>query len=242
MDAPQFYIPQRALAVFAHCDDIDFGCSGTIARWVEGGAHVTYCIVTDSGAGSNDPQADLSALVEVRQAEQRASARAVGVEDVRFFEGYRDGYLEPTLSLRREIARLIRQTRPNIVMTFDPELIITENYINHPDHHAVALATTHAVFPSAGTRPIFPELLAEGLEPHNVNDVYFVLSHRNNLVVDISAVMDKKLDALRCHATQISEPTLTFVQEWNANDGKEQGYAYAETFRVVHLQDAPTPE
>lgn len=242
MDAPQFYVPQRALAVFAHCDDIDFGSSGIIARWVEGGAQVTYCIVTDSGAGSNDPNADLSALVSLRQAEQRASAKVVGVEDVRFLAGYHDGYLEPTLALRKDITRIIRQTRPNIVLTFDPELILTDNYVNHPDHHAVALATTHAVFPSAGTRPIFPELLAEGLEPHNVNDVYFVLSHRNNLVVDISAVMDKKLNALRCHASQIAEPVLEMVKEWNANDGKEQGYAYAETYRVAHLNDLPPSE
>ncbi|MEM6528701.1 MAG: PIG-L deacetylase family protein [Chloroflexota bacterium] len=230
-----FYIPQRALVVAAHADDIEFGASGTVARWTDAGAHVTYCIVTDSGAGNNEPGADLEQLKKTRIEEQRASAHEVGVEDVIFLQGYRDGILEPTMALRKDITRVIRQVQPNVVMTFDPETVIAGNrdYINHPDHRAVAQAALYAVFPSAGARPIFMELLDEGLEPHEVDRMYFFLSHDPDTYVDISTTIKRKASALRCHPSQFDERVVEMVMGWNAEAGEAVGVGHAEVFRTL---------
>lgn len=228
------YFPQRALVSVAHADDIEFGMSGTIARWTEAGAHVTYVIITDNSSGSNEPDADLNALIETRKQEQTASAAAVGVSDVRFL-GYQDGVLEPTMALRRELTRIIREVRPDVVMTGDPTMIFTADhgYINHPDHRAAAEATLYAVFPSAETRPVFPELLAEGLEPHKVARVYLTFSMKPNHYEDISSTIERKKEALRCHKSQVGEDAIEMVEQWGAETGKEIGAAYAESFTVI---------
>ncbi len=158
--------------------------------------------MTDGGAGSNEPGADLAALVQQRKAEQLAAAEVIGVHDVRFL-GYPDGVLQPTLELRRDLTRLIRQVRPERVVCQDPTTVLLDSYINHPDHRAAGEATLYAVFPSAGTRPVFPELLAEGLEPHQVKELYLTLTTRPNAHVDISATMDRKIKALLCHRSQV---------------------------------------
>ena len=239
-----FYVPARALAVFAHCDDIEFGVCGTLARWAAAGTHITYAVVTDSSAGSNEPDTDLDQLRETRKREQIAAAETVGVQDVRFFEGYKDGTLEPTMALRKQITRLIREVRPDVVLTFDPETVIAadRDYINHPDHRAVAEATLYAVFPSAGSRPIFPDLLAEGLEPHDVQRLYMTLTNTPDLYVDISPTIDKKADALRCHASQYGEDIVQMVLGWNQEAGQQVSVKYAETFRSPKLQDRPPNE
>ncbi len=235
------YVPGRALIIAAHCDDIEFGIAGTVAKWTAAGSHVTYCIVTDSGSGDNTPDADLDALRETRKAEQRASAKVVGVDDVIFLD-HPDGTLEPTIALRRELTRLIRQLRPNAVATFDPETIIPDGraYINHPDHRATGLAAAYAIFPSAGSRPIFPELLQEGYEPHNVDRAYFTLSNKTNHTVDITDHIDQKADALRCHRSQFGENVIEMVKQWNRETGKQLGTGYAESFRVLIFKDEDT--
>lgn len=234
-----FYAPERVLVVAAHCDDIEFGISGTVARWTAAGTAVTYCIVTDSSSGSNDPKTDLKQLVARRMAEQIASAAEVGVTDVRFLEKYQDGILEPTMELRKDLTRVIRQVRPNIVVTFDPETIIARDgyYINHPDHRATAIATLYAVFPSAGSRPIFPDLLDEGLEPHEVNKMYLVLTADPTLYVDITDTIERKLNALRCHQSQLGEDVVQRVKEWSAEAGQKFSVGYAESFRVLMLKE-----
>ncbi len=242
-DQPQdqtFYVPERALVIAAHADDIEFAAAGTVARWADAGAQVTYCIVTDNGAGSNDPNTNLEELVHRREREQRAAAEVVGVHDVRFL-GYRDGVLEPTMQLRRDLTLLIREIRPQVVMTFDPSVLMaqSENYVNHPDHVATGTATLYAVFPSAGARPIFPELLAEGYEPHNVARLYLFLTERPNLFVDISDVHARKIEALRCHASQLDDAALEMVSKWDAEAGKQAGYACAEVFRVMNFERGP---
>ena len=148
IDHNQFYAPSRVLIIVAHADDIEFGIAGTVARWTDAGTQVTYCIVTDSSSGSNDPTVDRDALAVLRQQEQMAAAAAVGVTDVRFL-GYRDGTLTPTLDLRRDLTRVVRDVRPQVVVTFDPRTIYTRDltYINHPDHRAVREAANYAVFP-----------------------------------------------------------------------------------------------
>jgi LmbE family N-acetylglucosaminyl deacetylase len=236
--APTF---PRVLVIAAHPDDIEFGAAGTIARWTDEGAAVTFCIVTDGAAGSNEPGADLKALSLTRQDEQRAAAAVLGVQEV-IFLGYPDGTLQPTLELRRDLTRLIRQIRPDCVMIQDPTVFFAGDfYINHPDHRAAGEAALYAVFPSAGTRPIFPELLAEGYEPFDVPQLWMMFANHAEMVVDISTVLDRKIEALLCHKSQVGPEVGEMVRGWARDDGKAHGYAGAETFRVMRLKrDAAT--
>ena len=234
------HTPLRVLVIVAHPDDIEFGAAGSIARWTDEGAQVTFCIVTDGAAGSNDPNITPEDLARIRREEQMAAAAVVGVHDVRFL-GYRDGILQPTLELRRELTRLIREIRPQRVLCFDPTQVFVQvpgfgDYINHPDHRATAEAAVYAVFPSAETRPIFPELLDEGLEPYHVPEVWFMLTtHEPNEFVDITATQERKMEALRCHQSQIKGQDLEFVRKWDAEAGKAAGYVYAESFWVMRF-------
>ena len=231
-----FYVPERVVVFAAHCDDIEVGSGGTIARWSAEGSEITYVLVTDGGSGSNTPGEDLDQLVRTRIEEQRCAAEILGVERIKFL-GYPDGTLQPTLELRKELTRIIRAVRPNVVLTFDPEMLFfTErDYINHPDHRAVGIASTHATFPSAGSRPIFPELLDEGLEPHNPEFLYLQFTNTPTEVVDISTTIEKKRAALRCHRSQLDDRFVETVVGWAARDARDQRYDYAEKFRVVRV-------
>ncbi|GAB4196684.1 MAG: PIG-L family deacetylase [Roseiflexaceae bacterium] len=227
--------PLRILAVFAHPDDSEFTIGGSAARWADEGAEVIYCIVTNGAAGSNDPQQDLAELVRIREHEQRCAAQVLGVKEVLFL-GYADGTLQPTIELRRELTRIIRQLRPDRVVCSDPTAVFYgDDYINHPDHRAAAEAALYAVFPSAVTRPIFPELLAEGYEPHQVKEVYISGSAQPNLYVDISTTLDRKIEALRCHKSQVDPGDGQWVRDWAAETGKTGEMPYAEAYRVMYL-------
>lgn len=226
---------QRILVIAAHPDDIEFGLAGSVARWVDEGHEVIFCLVTDGAAGSNEPGADLRLLAERRREEQIAAAAILGVRDVRFL-GYQDGTLQPTLELRRELTRLIRATRPFRVVCQDPTMLFWQNdYINHPDHRAAGEAAVYAVFPSAETRPIFPELLSEGFEPHKVAELYLSFSPEPNTFVDISATIDRKIAALLCHRSQVGPEAEQWVRQWDAEAGKAADIPYAETFRVMRF-------
>jgi LmbE family N-acetylglucosaminyl deacetylase len=239
--------PLRVLGVFAHPDDPEFSMGGSAAVWADAGAEVYYCIVTDGSAGSNDPNQDLAALVATRQEEQRAAAAACGVKDV-FFLGHKDGTLEPTIALRRDLTRLIRQLRPDRVVCGDPTAFFYgDEYINHADHRAAAEAAVTAVFPSAVSRPIFPELLAEGLEPHQVRELYITHDEGQHVVhVDISAGLERKIEALRCHKSQLEVGDGQWLRDWAAETGKAVGVPFAEAFRVMRLVrddgGAPKPD
>jgi LmbE family N-acetylglucosaminyl deacetylase len=228
--------PLRILGVFAHPDDSEFTCGGSAAVWAEGGAEITYVIVTNGAAGSNEPNQDLAELVRIREAEQRAACAVLGVREV-IFLGYPDGTLQPTIELRRELTRIIRKLKPDRVVAGDPSAMFFGNdYINHPDHRASDEATLYAIFPSAVTRPIFPELLAEGLEPHQVKEVYLASDAAHvNTYIDISSTLERKIDALRCHKSQIDPGDGQWVREWAAETGKARELAYAEAFRVMKL-------
>ncbi|MBL8155965.1 MAG: PIG-L family deacetylase [Anaerolineae bacterium] len=237
--APTF---PRVLVIAAHPDDIEFGAAGTIACWTDEGAVVTFCIVTDGAAGSNEPGVDLKALSLTRQDEQRAAAAVLGVQDV-IFLGYPDGTLQPTLELRRDLTRLIRQIRPDCVMIQDPTVFFAGDfYINHPDHRAAGEAALYAVFPSAGTRPIFPELLAEGYEPFDVPELWLMFANQAEKVVEISAALDRKVEALLCHKSQVGPEVGEMIREWARDDGKAHGYAAAESFRVMRLKRDPATD
>ena len=232
--------PIRILVISPHHDDIEFGPAGTIACWIDQGAEVTYCLVTDGGAGSNDPSIDRETLVALRKKEQLAAAEQVGVSDVRFLD-YPDGVLQPSLELRRDLTRLIREIRPERVLISDPTLVVARNsYINHPDHRAAAESAMHAIFPSAETRPIFPELLAEGYEPHKVSDVFVFFPGEPSHWVDTTAGVDRKLAALACHGSQVAPERLPEIREGEAETGRRFGVDYAELFRVIQLRPIPT--
>jgi LmbE family N-acetylglucosaminyl deacetylase len=218
--------PERALVVTAHPDDVDFGAAGTIATLTKAGTTVTYCIVTD-----------LTKLAEVRQEEQRAAAAEVGVHDVRFL-GYPDGRLEVSMALRRDIARVIRSVRPQRVISQSPERNWDRVRASHPDHLAAGEAALDAVYPDARNPFAHPELLAEGLEPHSVDEVWLMAAPKADRAVDITDSIDRKIAALLCHHTQIDDGDriAELIRNWGERTAKEQGLAagrLAEAFRVV---------
>ncbi|MBC8160553.1 MAG: PIG-L family deacetylase [Roseiflexaceae bacterium] len=231
--------PMRILCVYAHPDDPEFSIGGSVARWADEGALLTYVIITDGAAGSNQPGQDLRELAETRAQEQRAAAAVLGVQDVQFL-GYADGTLESTIELRRTLTRIIRQLRPDRVVCGDPTAVFYgDGYINHPDHRAAAEATVYAVFPSAVTRPIFPDLLTEGYEPHQVRELYISSAMQSDTYIDISATLERKIEALRQHKSQVDPGDGQWVRDWAAETGKAADLPAAEAFRVMKLVQAP---
>lgn len=234
------------LVIAAHADDIEFGCAGSVARWVAEGERVVYCVVTDGAAGSNAPEQKRPQLLATRRAEQIAAADVVGVRDVVFLNEP-DGQLQATLALRRELTRIIRRWRPRRVVLPDPTTVLVHwgdegdedgpgwDYINHPDHRAVGEAGLYAIFPSAETRPIFPELLAEGLEPHHVDEVYLVSFQQDNHAVDITPYLEQKIAALLCHRSQVGAEVAEMIRAGAMRIGQKYGLAAAETFRVLRF-------
>jgi LmbE family N-acetylglucosaminyl deacetylase len=240
MGKEQEYIPRRVLSIHAHPDDQEFTVGGTLAKWAAAGCEVISVTITSGDAGCNDPEKDGAykpALAEIREAEQTAANQVLGIQTSIFLR-YPDGELEPTLALRKELARLIRQHKPDVVVTGDPQgVFYGSGYINHPDHRAAAQSALYATFPSAGTRLIFTDLLEAGYEPHNVRRVYIHGSEKPDTRVDIGATMDKKIAALKKHVSQVGEweEMEKVVREWAAEDGKEHGLDYAESYKVMIL-------
>jgi LmbE family N-acetylglucosaminyl deacetylase len=195
----------RILIITAHPDDVDFAAAGTVARWTDAGIEVIYCLVTDGDAGGQDedfPRAEMPAL---RRAEQIAAAKCVGVHDVRFL-GYPDGRVEATLDLRRDLARVIRQVRPDRVVCPSPERNYARIGISHPDHRAVGSAALDAVYPDARNPFAFPELRErEGLAPWKVREVWIAGSPSPTHFVDVTATFGRKVAALRAHESQIGQ-------------------------------------
>jgi LmbE family N-acetylglucosaminyl deacetylase len=239
-----FYVPETAMFIFAHPDDIEFGVAGTAARWSAAGSKVLYVIVTDGNVGSHQDGMTPQRLAEIRRAESIAAAGVVGATCI--FLGYHDGFVQPTLELRKDLVRLIRRHKPNVVVTFDPtNLFPTDYYLNHPDHRATGQAAIDAVFPAAEMTMLYPDLAAEGLVGHKVNYVYITFSAKVNYYVDISETIDLKIEALRKHASQIEgwDPGDQ-LRNWAADNGKQVGYKYAETYWRVTLKDpneSPAP-
>ncbi|MFC7330135.1 PIG-L deacetylase family protein [Marinactinospora rubrisoli] len=195
----------RALVVAAHPDDIDFACAGTVAAWTDTGVEVTYLLTTDGDAGGDDRDGDGADMALRRQAEQRAAAAEVGVADVRFL-GYPDGRLTPSLELRRDITRVIRQVRPQLVVLPSPERNWERIAVSHPDHLATGEAALSAVYPDARNPHAHPELLTEeGLAAWTVREVWLVGSPAPNHWHDVTATLDRKFAALARHASQIDD-------------------------------------
>ncbi|MFZ0547422.1 MAG: PIG-L deacetylase family protein [Candidatus Promineifilaceae bacterium] len=233
------YIPPRSMFIFAHPDDIEFSAGGTAALWAKEGGEVIYVMVTDGNVGSHEEDMTEERLIQTRREEQQAAADVAGVKECVFL-GYHDGLVEATLALRQELVRLIRKHKPNVVVCTDPTAVfVSDDYINHPDHRAVAKAAIEAVFPASEMHLLYPEMEAEGLTPHKANYVYVTHSgSAANYFVDVTEVMDIRLEALKQHKSQFGEWDPTeMVQRWNSETGKKVGFKYAEAYRRITLKE-----
>jgi LmbE family N-acetylglucosaminyl deacetylase len=189
----------------AHPDDVEFMCGGLVSRWARQGVELHYCLLTDGNGGSRDPGASAEALAQLRRAEQRAAGAGFGVASYHFL-GLPDGRLTPSIELRLEIARVIRSVRPDTVITSDPRFYYNEWYANHPDHRAAGEAALAAIMPFANTLLAAPELLAAGLEPHDVHEIYLASPDRPTLFVPLEAQdLERKVEAMRAHASQVAQ-------------------------------------
>jgi LmbE family N-acetylglucosaminyl deacetylase len=230
---------QRVLVISAHPDDVDFTAAGTIALWTGAGIEVTYCIVTDGDAGGHDESVPRSGIAPLRRAEQTAAAKHVGVHDLRFL-GYPDGRVEATLALRRDLARVIRQVRPDRLLCPSPERNYARLGASHPDHRAVGSAALDAVYPDARNPFAFPDLLAdEGLKPWTVREVWLPGGPTPGHYVDITGTFPRKIAALRAHESQTGhmEGLEDFLRGWLTRAAAQGGLPegrLAEAFQVLN--------
>jgi LmbE family N-acetylglucosaminyl deacetylase len=234
------YIPQIAMSIVAHPDDQDFSVAGTLAKWVKAGCRVISVLITSGDSGSNDVAKDAAhkpVLAKLREAEQQAANAVLGIAETVFLR-YPDGELVASLELRKDLTRLIRTYKPDVVVSGDPSSWFYGNeYINHPDHRAAAEAALYAVFPSAGTRLIFTDLLEAGYEPHNVKRLYIHGAEKSDTWVDISETIDIKIEALKKHVSQSDTHEVEkWMPEWAKEEGREKGLDFAESYRVMILQ------
>jgi LmbE family N-acetylglucosaminyl deacetylase len=227
---------KRALVVVAHPDDVDFGTAGTIAYLTNRGVDVSYCLVTSGDAGGDDSTDTREERMAVRETEQTAAAKEVGVTNLTFLH-WPDGRVETTMALRREIARVIRTVRPELVITQNPERNYERIFSSHPDHMATGEATLRAVYPDARNPHAFPELVREGFEPHTVSQVW-IGGAAPTMVVDITKTFDQKFDALSKHVSQIGnrKGLKKMLRGWSAATAQSAGMSegrLAEGFRII---------
>ena len=228
------------LGVFAHPDDPEFFAGGTFAKWAADGASITFVIATSGDKGSSDPDMTQERLAAIREREEREAAAALGVKDVVFLR-YKDGELYPTLALRRDITRLIRMKKPDIVVTLDPTVFWRKaGGINHPDHRAIGAATLEAVFPTARDRLNFIEHERdEGLATHKVGTVYIAGAAEPTHTIDVTDVIEIQIQSLKAHKSQISdmEKMAEHLRERSLDPNSPPEYPrWIEKFRVITLR------
>jgi LmbE family N-acetylglucosaminyl deacetylase len=226
------------LAVAAHADDLDFGCAGSIAAWVKEGANIHYLILTDGSKGSDDMSLSSEELSKLRQEEQSKAAKILGVRKVHF-ANFVDGELINSEEVRYWIVRLIRQLKPDIVLTMDPTFVYTEEFgfVNHPDHRNAGQATLDAVYPYARNARTFPDLLKEGLKPHVVREILLINFLKSNFTVDITTTFDQKIRALKEHKSQIInfDKFEEMMKKRAKMTAGKSGMKYAENFVRISL-------
>lgn len=236
---PHAWRPARFMVIAAHPDDADFGPAATAASWIDQGSVGWLVCCTSGDAGAEDPFTDPLELAALREREQRAAAAVVGYAGVTFLH-MPDGALANDLILREHLVREIRTFRPDAVLATDPENLFPRDAgINHTDHRAAGYAAVDAVYPAARNPMAFPALARGGLAAHRVRRLYLFWTHRPSAYVDVSATVDRKLDALRCHASQLKDFSRveSWVRQWTAEQGKEIGVTAAEGFHPVVIDD-----
>jgi LmbE family N-acetylglucosaminyl deacetylase len=229
MPMPEEEGPKRALVVAAHPDDAEFGAAGTTYQWTQQGWEFYYLVCTDGSKGSDDDSITQAQLIEMRRREQRDAAAILGVKDV-FFLDHVDGELTAGRALLGDVVRVIRHVRPHAVFTHDPEtVIVNDAFVNHADHRTTGQVAIDAVYPAARDRLNFPEHIADGLQTHKVAQIYIWGSPLANFEVDITHVIDKKVEALVAHTSQFGADFISNVLErWKTPEGR-----YIESFRRV---------
>jgi LmbE family N-acetylglucosaminyl deacetylase len=230
---------ERVLVVTAHPDDLDFGAAGTIAQWTAKGIEVSYCICTNGDQGGEDPDVPREEMPKIRQKEQRDAGKVLGVTNIEFLN-HRDGWLVPTIELRKQIVREIRKSKPQRMLVQSPERNWDRLFSSHPDHMAAGEAAIQAVYPDARNPFAFEDLLKdEGLEPWRVREVWVMSSQSPDHFVDITDVFDKKMQALHAHVSQTAHnPDLEkMVREWGEKNAAANNLAegkIVEVFKIVN--------
>lgn len=236
------YIPESALVVVAHPDDIEYSCAGTMALWADGGAEITFVLCTSGEAGIDHPDISRERAIEIREGEQHRAAEILGAKEVIFLR-HPDGMLQANLDLRKELVRIIRRTRPEVVVTGDPTLIwLNPVMLNHPDHRAASLATLEAAWPTAGQANLYPDFDAdETLRLHRPKKIMCTGWTQNeaNLFVDITEVFERKAEALHAHQSQMRNGAApaAMLRHQAAANAAGQDMELAECFRVTTLVD-----
>ena len=224
------FIPSSAMVIVAHPDDIEFGAAGTAAKWAKHGARVVYVLVTSGNGGTHDPRYTRETIADLREQEQRAAAAICGVLTVEFLHE-NDGEVMPTLALRKKLIAMIRKHTPEVVIGMDPTRMFSGNeYINHPDHRAVAVATMDAIAPVASMPLMYPELGPA----HKVREVWIQWAENPDTWVDISETIELKVEALKQHKSQVDETTANMTRDWAMEGGR--GLAPAEAYKVIYLE------
>lgn len=217
-----------AMVVAAHPDDAEFGTAGTVSKWTQEGKEVVYVVCTNGDKGTSDLTIKPADLAVLREKEQSAAAKVLGVKEVVYLR-HPDQSLEDTADFRKEIVREIRKFKPAIVLTSDPY----RRYIWHRDHRISGQVTLDAIYPFARDILAYPDLAAEGLKPHKVKEVWCWGTDNPNRCVDITKVIDKKIEALRCHVSQVGENwdwVEGFVRQRCENSAKGEDFKYGESF------------
>jgi len=228
-------MPKRILTIYAHPDDAETMAGGTLIKWAREGHAITMCLVTDGDKGTSDPRDTREAVIARRRAEQERAAARLGATVLTL--GYEDGVLQPTLELRRDLVRVLRQVRPDIVLANDPTMWFRHRqYINHPDHRAAGQAALEALYPAVKKPGIFPELLAQGYAPHVVEEVWLGPTGEPDTWIDIADVFEEKVALICEHASQFpADATREAFARIAREVGQERGLLLAESFRTVRL-------
>jgi LmbE family N-acetylglucosaminyl deacetylase len=238
---PDGWRPPRFMVIAAHPDDAEFGPAATAAAWIDAGSVGRLVCCTSGDQGGEDPAADPLILAATREDEQRRAAAIVGYDDVVFLH-QPDGAMANELPLRELLVREIRRFRPDAVLTHDPEVLFYAGAgVNHADHRAAGMAAVDAVFPAARNPMAFPSLARAGLPAHAVRRLYLFWPNVPTAWVDVTATAGRKIDALRCHASQIVDPDgmAGRIRAWLAEEGQPVGVAAAEAYRVIVIDDDP---
>ncbi len=231
--------PTRFMVIVAHPDDADFGPAATAARWIDQGSEGWLVCCTSGDAGADDWATDPLELAAVREVEQRAAAAIIGYDGVSFLH-QPDGALANDLALREQLVREIRTFRPDAVLAVDPEATFHgDRGVNHSDHRAAGIAAVDAVYPAARNAMAFPWLARDGLAPHAVHRLYLFWSNQPSAWIDVSSTIDRKLAALRAHASQLRRPEQLEkrIREWAREEGEPLGVEAAEALRVIVIDE-----
>ncbi len=227
------WIPKSAMTIFAHPDDTEFSCGGTVTKWTRGGCEITFVLCTSGNVGTHDLKYSRESLALLREQEQRNACEVLGVQHIEFLR-HDDCCLVSDLALRRELVGLIRKYKPEVVFCGDPNQLFWGSRINHPDHRAAGLAAIDAVFPCASMELLWPE---EG-QAHEVHGIYVRDLTLVDTWIDITDTMDLKIKALGEHHCQLDgiRGLEDMIRQRSADTGKNHGLKYAEAFRVIKLK------